>query len=100
MGQRSRRIYCHTSSGSITTKLGKSPPPREPQPHRSLWGEANPLNDGVATHLDNGDFDSGTDADTISSDGIEPLGWSDIMQMERDNQRAEHLFWLLQQAKR
>eukprot|EP00959_Pyramimonas_sp_CCMP1952_P012682 268149-Pyramimonas_sp.AAC.1 len=23
-----------------------SPPPREPQPHRSLWGEANPQNDG------------------------------------------------------
>eukprot|EP00959_Pyramimonas_sp_CCMP1952_P372517 7801158-Pyramimonas_sp.AAC.1 len=59
-----------------------NPPPREPQPHRSLWGEANPLNDGVATYLGNDDFDSGTDTDTISSDGIEPLDWSDIRQME------------------
>eukprot|EP00959_Pyramimonas_sp_CCMP1952_P100239 2096429-Pyramimonas_sp.AAC.1 len=68
-----------------------------------MWGsegETSPLNDGVATYLGNDGFDSGTDPDTISSDGIEPLEWSDIMQMEGANQRAEHLFWLLQQAKR
>eukprot|EP00959_Pyramimonas_sp_CCMP1952_P113644 2375816-Pyramimonas_sp.AAC.1 len=66
------------------------PPPREPQPRRSLWGEANPLCVGVSTYLGDDDFDSGTDANAISSDGVEPLDWSDIVHMEGDNQRAEH----------
>eukprot|EP00959_Pyramimonas_sp_CCMP1952_P349395 7321004-Pyramimonas_sp.AAC.1 len=70
MGRRSWRIVFPASRGSVTTKLGRatSPPPREPQPHRSLWGEANPPNDGISTYVGNDDFDSGTDADTISSD--------------------------------
>eukprot|EP00959_Pyramimonas_sp_CCMP1952_P171760 3589118-Pyramimonas_sp.AAC.1 len=39
------------AGGRPQSSWATSPPPREPQPHRSLWGEANPLDDGVATYL-------------------------------------------------
>ena len=45
------------------------------------------------------DIDSGTDSDTQSSDGNEVLDWTDTQNMT-ENEIGNHLFMLLQQAKR
>ena len=45
------------------------------------------------------DYDSGTDTDTVTSEGQTAYTYADIPRDLEPNQTAEHLFWAYQQAK-
>jgi len=82
---------------------GEWNPPSSSSWDQSSWMAAPVSNQGDYSYVgwtpQTMDYDSGTDTDTVSSEGQTAYTYADIPRDLEPNQTAEHLFWAYQQAK-
>ena len=62
-------------------------------PTTALWGQTGPASDASP-------FSSGTDTDTESSDGVDPIEYDDIPAHFTEEQKGEFLYFAMRHAKR